>query len=779
MKVNVLVFVSLFLFSYFITYSQIQPFNNSIGCISTIGDANMLTHHNLGGVPGGYVTAHDQGAGATWYWDLPSYFKGNKLAAYNNYLRFDMKTTQVNQTTFDDVVFTGNGLTIFKALNNPSVNVWTHYDVLISDTAGWMKDSNGVLINATFADFQLVLSSLSSIRIRGEFSKFGGDVGSLDNVILEVVSSITFSQSICSLSGINFMSQSAFNPTNWEWQFYGASTPVSYDQNPFAISYPSSGTYLVSLIESNSCYSDTIISFITVHQTYTMNRAITLCHGDSCLLPNGQYVTAAGVYPVTLMSSAGCDSTVITTIALQYQSVTNLLKKLCNGTEFSTSWGQVINTPGTYSHTFQNLYGCDSTVVYNVIASETYLVESFDTICSGEVYLLPWGVNVTASGTYTHTYPTVSECDSAIKMHVFVKPSSNVLFQIDLCEGSNYILPWGVLVTASGTFSKTYLKTNGCDSVVTYIIDFHTSYIQNFYDSLCYGEFLILPDGNLVNSSGIYTTDLVSVFGCDSIIVNHVYVNPEILVSVEGKNVSCYRKSDGEIKISAIGGTPPYIYHLNNGTSTSINLFSQLNAGNYDCKVVDSRGCMKSTSIKISQPDSIEIQFMQATTNVDFGSSLQLNAYSSNYPNATIKWIPENFLSCSTCYNPVCSPDSTITYSIQALVFVDSVLCESKITRTINVNPVFYLPNAFTPNDDGINDVFKIYGVQSNIDSCSISIFDRWGKLVFFSSNFFKSVWDGTINGKKCEQVGYVYMLYLKAKSGKEITQSGEIFIIR
>jgi gliding motility-associated-like protein len=72
--------------------------------------------------------------------------------------------------------------------------------------------------------------------------------------------------------------------------------------------------------------------------------------------------------------------------------------------------------------------------------------------------------------------------------------------------------------------------------------------------------------------------------------------------------------------------------------------------------------------------------------------------------------------------------------------------------------PVLFIPNAFSPNGDGVNDVFYVYG--SGFKEFYLAIFNRWGQLVFEAEDP-RSGWNGTLNGKEMEQAVYVY--YLKA----------------
>ncbi|MEN6371319.1 MAG: laminin B domain-containing protein [Armatimonadota bacterium] len=133
-----------------------------------------------GGNTGGFVYATDDVQGGVWYWSAPSKFLGNKSAAYGCTLDFDLIQTPIDsQFEADDIVITGSGVTmVFNTSYNPKAT-WTHYSVNLAQGAGWTV--NGAA--ATSSNINTVLSSISSIRIRGEY-RTGSDTGSLDNVTL-------------------------------------------------------------------------------------------------------------------------------------------------------------------------------------------------------------------------------------------------------------------------------------------------------------------------------------------------------------------------------------------------------------------------------------------------------------------------------------------------------------------------------------------------------------------------------------------------------------------
>ncbi len=112
-------------------------------------------------------------------------------------------------------------------------------------------------------------------------------------------------------------------------------------------------------------------------------------------------------------------------------------------------------------------------------------------------------------------------------------------------------------------------------------------------------------------------------------------------------------------------------------------------------------------------------------------------------------------------------------YKVIAVAVQTNTISQSNVVEIIpQLN--LYVPNAFTPNNDGLNDFFSIYG--EGVKSLEISIFDRWGKKVYGSISF--DSWDGKINGEVCQAGVYVYKIEAIGHDKKFIQKSGTVSII-
>jgi len=172
---------------------------------------------------------------------------------------------------------------------------------------------------------------------------------------------------------------------------------------------------------------------------------------------------------------------------------------------------------------------------------------------------------------------------------------------------------------------------------------------------------------------------------------------------------------------------------------------------------------------------------LPSTITIQPGYPVQIQGdYSPNVVSYT--WRPTNGLSCTDCPNPIASPKFNTKYIVQ---FVDSNNCRN--TNMIQVivlckNANVFVPNTFSPNGDGSNDVFYVRG--RGLDRVkSLRIFDRWGEVVFEKKDFpvnDPSVgWDGRYKGVKLKSDVYVYQVEVFCENSQVIQFDGNVALIQ
>jgi gliding motility-associated-like protein len=163
------------------------------------------------------------------------------------------------------------------------------------------------------------------------------------------------------------------------------------------------------------------------------------------------------------------------------------------------------------------------------------------------------------------------------------------------------------------------------------------------------------------------------------------------------------------------------------------------------------------------------------------GSSIPLTANPS-IDVLSILWTPATGLTCTTCPNPIATPKTNTTYSIKV---TNEGGCTSSDEVTIFVvctKGNLFVPNTFSPNGDGQNEVFYPRGRGISIIK-GLRIFNRWGQLVFerhnFDANDISSGWNGTFKGAALPPDVYVYMLDLECENNTVLTIKGDVTLIR
>lgn len=137
-------------------------------------------------------------------------------------------------------------------------------------------------------------------------------------------------------------------------------------------------------------------------------------------------------------------------------------------------------------------------------------------------------------------------------------------------------------------------------------------------------------------------------------------------------------------------------------------------------------------------------------------------------------WSPSLGLDCFTCESPVATPGTSTTYIVE---MTDSNGCKNFDTVTVNVEylPLF-IPNGFSPNGDGVNDLFYVRG--TGIAQMDLQVFDRWGVMVFGTSDQ-NLGWDGTFEGKALNSDVFVYKCDVLLKNGEELRFQGNLTLFR
>lgn len=240
--------------------------------------------------------------------------------------------------------------------------------------------------------------------------------------------------------------------------------------------------------------------------------------------------------------------------------------------------------------------------------------------------------------------------------------------------------------------------------------------------------------------------------------------------------VACAVACNGTIQLPVYGGTLPFQFNWSNGSHSSS--LSELCAGNYIVTVTDAKGCTFIDDFQVGISDYLPV--VDATTNNNIiyeGQSTQLFAIANS--NYQFSWSPSGSINGIHLQNPIASPTQSITYQV---IVQDSYGCSNTDTVSIIVmdvicgEPYIYIPNAFTPNNDGQND--KLYVKADIASELYFAIYDRWGEKVFSTTDSHYG-WDGIYKGKALDPAVFVYYLKVTCINNLQFEKKGNITLIR
>lgn len=198
----------------------------------------------------------------------------------------------------------------------------------------------------------------------------------------------------------------------------------------------------------------------------------------------------------------------------------------------------------------------------------------------------------------------------------------------------------------------------------------------------------------------------------------------------------------------------------------------------------DNRNCFKDTgfvAIKVYPKAKIDINLGNIQT-VNIGDKIKLSTTSSKDVTEW-KWSPPRWLDCINCAEPIATPKESITYSVIASNLGGCISEREEISLTVICNGAnVFIPNTFSPNNDGNNDLFYPRG-KGVFSIKNLKIINRWGEVVFEKSNFnandASSGWDGTYKGQKLQPDVFVYLADVVCDNNTHIPLKGNITLIR
>ena len=435
-------------------------------------------------------------------------------------------------------------------------------------------------------------------------------------------------------------------------------------------------------------------------------------------------VDAAGTYTYTVTNSCGtASSNVVVTILANPSPGTNGTLTICTNAASTDLFNQLGGSPsagGTWSPAMAS-----GTGVFNpaVDAAGTYTYSIND--CSGNPQTATVVVTVTPLPT-TGTNGALSLCTTDPATDLFNQlggtPDVGGTWSPAMISGTGVFNP---AVDAAGTY--TYTVTNSCGTSSSDVVVTVTS--------------CTLPTaGYTVSDSSI----------------------------CEGDCINFTNTSSGATSwLWTFNGGSPSTSTNQNPTNICFNT-----AGSFMIEQIATNSNGSDTTTSTVVVNATPIIDAGSDVSIDLGQSTTLTATGTN---GVYTWSPFTWLDCAICVSPISTPEETITYTV---IVVDSNGCSAvdQVTVIVNFENVIFVPNIFSPNGDGFNDILYVRG--KGVAELNFFIYDRWGEKVFETTTLDKG-WDGTFRNKKMNNAVFVYYLQATFIDGSEATQKGDITLIR
>jgi gliding motility-associated-like protein len=226
-----------------------------------------------------------------------------------------------------------------------------------------------------------------------------------------------------------------------------------------------------------------------------------------------------------------------------------------------------------------------------------------------------------------------------------------------------------------------------------------------------------------------------------------------------------------------------YKWYLNDYTQNIGNQpemqYSLGQPGNYTILLVASDGyCSDTVSFSVTVVQNLELQLTASRPLINYGEDVTLSTQ-GNVPYQVTQWLPQYLFPDQAALNQTFRPDSSRRYQVFAK---SSDGCADSATVVVNINPVVFVPGAFSPNGDGKNDYFKPLTMGDDITINHMRVFNRFGELVYSAygqHSYSIKGWDGTFKDKPADIGTYFYDMKLSTPYGKEIVQKGDVTLIR
>jgi len=288
----------------------------------------------------------------------------------------------------------------------------------------------------------------------------------------------------------------------------------------------------------------------------------------------------------------------------------------------------------------------------------------------------------------------------------------------------------------------------------------------------------------VVDEPGIYELVVTySELGCTAIDEVVVFENAAVPSGAFiTSNELCFGQQNGEIIINEmISGNPPYLYSINTDEFSDNETFNQLSAGDYFITAQDVLGCEWDTIVTINERMEMKVDLGPDVT-IELGDSLQIQV-ETNTLNPIFEWSSSSDEICDGCAEFNVLPLlEDLNYQVTVTDELGCMGADEIVVKVI-INKRFFTPTAFSPNSDGINDIFFINGGQEVKQINDFEVYTRWGELVFranqIPANDPLSGWNGRFKGKIMDPQVFAWRATIEYIDGDVRMEMGDVILVK
>ena len=593
-----------------------------------------------------------------------------------------------------------------------------------------------------------------------------------------VIVNITGDTEICDGESTTLTATGGFESYTWTGGFAGQTLEVS-----------SANTYSVVATDANNCEGTADFEVNVLPAIPMTQLTPEICEGETFEVGNSSY-NAEGIYLDTIPGANGCDSIIQTQLTVNQSITTTATATICNGESIFLGGAEQTES-GEYEDIFTSFNtGCDSIVVttltvescgfaVNVMGNNPNCASNFGSFtisasAGSAPYTYEWqlnGTNVTGSGTLDEGEETTVGNIPVGDFTITITDVNGNMVEDNFSINSPDAIELSINIDAQAPCAGV------ADGALSANVDGGTAPYNFDWNNGLSTEQTLTDIG-----AGDYELLVTDANGCTVSATESLTYQTNLEAAATPAGETCEGLNNGSISVDFAGnGEAPYLYSLDGENYFPLgNSIENLTAGTYNVFVQDAQGCIEEIpNITVEAAEELVLELPENYT-IGLGDSVRLEPQLA--ANATAwQWTPADFVTCDTCQFTFASPLLTTTYEVIATLDADCFVT-GNTTVIVENNRDVYIPNVFSPNNDGVNDVFMIYGGRDVAKVNAMQIYTRWGESVFelfnFQPNDIQSGWNGQHRGQRLNSGVYLYFFEVEFVDGSIATFTGDILLL-